>query len=523
MRRILVIRSGSLKYLLPALSRLQESFPQSRIDVLTDPGISQTLSQNPFVDEVILYRNLCTFFRHQLRELWSQKYDLKVALVTGDEEGRYHKFRLLIHLMAPLARPLVYDEKGESYPWGLATWRAEVGWVVGRGGQIFLKVAKSATLVVFLMLLLPLILIKNAFEFLLYSIRSRPAIQSRLSKEGEIRFHAYGVSVDVEAEFKQDVEPRLYYTGQVFQNLEENGVCFSPFLEIGAHRAVRSLLLTHTRETQGFAADISFHSLESAFFWKEYLGLSGSPTLICCDAYELPFRNNSFPFLFCFQTLHHFPDPRPILKEIYRVLSPGGYFYFDEEPVKRFLSLNLFRTGRQKDFSRLERVLADLGLLRYIAEAYWGSRVETEWGIVENQSISLGQWEEMLAIFDSGESGFDLVCGGHAIKDLLEMLTDSITSKRITARLFGASLKGLHQARKEGAHIYAASQFMDLLGCPNCWSTQPAQGMKDRPPLALEGDSLRCLTCGKRYEAKSGVWILFSDKGDEVVQQLIAK
>lgn len=550
MRRILVIRSGSLKYLLPTLSHLRETFPESKIDVLTDPDISETLSQNPFVDEVILYCNLRTFFRHQLRQLWGQKYDLKVALFTGEDEGRYNKFKVLAHLLPPLhwmlvydekgdhfswptdlrkalahllpplARPLVYDEKAWSYPWRLATWGTEAKWAV-------LITAKSVIFFLSLTFLLPLILIKNVFDFLLSLIHNRPAIQSKLSKEGEIRFRACGARAEIEGEIqeelKQLVEQRLHYSRQVFQRLEGKGVCFSPFLEIGTERGVRSLLLVHTTRADGFATDISFHSLESIPFWKERLGLSGSPTLVCCDAYELPFRSNAFPFVFCFQTLHHFPDPTPILKEIYRVLAPGGYFYFDEEPVKRFLCLNLFRTRRVKDFSLLERALADLGLLSYIAEAYWGSGVEAKWGIVENQSITLGQWEEMLAIFDSGGLEFDLPWGGYPIKDLLQGLVGSSSSERIIARLFGASLKGLYRAGKEGAHTLSGCQLTDLLGCPNCWSTRSAQGMRDRPSLALEGDSLRCLSCGKRFERKGGVWLLFSNEGEEVVRDLIAR
>ena len=62
-----------------------------------------------------------------------------------------------------------------------------------------------------------------------------------------------------------------------------------------------------------------------------------APERICCDANTLPFAQNSLPFVFCFETLHHFPDPTPVVHEIYRVLCPGGWFYFNEEPFKKVL------------------------------------------------------------------------------------------------------------------------------------------------------------------------------------------
>jgi len=49
----------------------------------------------------------------------------------------------------------------------------------------------------------------------------------------------------------------------------------------------------------------------------------GVPT-VACDAELLPFRNESLALVAHNQTLHHFPDPRPVLRDIRRVLKPGG-------------------------------------------------------------------------------------------------------------------------------------------------------------------------------------------------------
>lgn len=61
------------------------------------------------------------------------------------------------------------------------------------------------------------------------------------------------------------------------------------------------------------------------------------------DAERLPFKDNSFPMVICTDVLEHFPDPHKPLKEIFRVLAPGG-FLVGSVPVQspiwslRFLS-----------------------------------------------------------------------------------------------------------------------------------------------------------------------------------------
>lgn len=46
------------------------------------------------------------------------------------------------------------------------------------------------------------------------------------------------------------------------------------------------------------------------------------------DLAALPFANNSFDICFSLWALEHLPDPQAVLREIYRVIKPGGYFLF---------------------------------------------------------------------------------------------------------------------------------------------------------------------------------------------------
>lgn len=51
------------------------------------------------------------------------------------------------------------------------------------------------------------------------------------------------------------------------------------------------------------------------------------------DAARLGFPDNSFDFVFSFNSFEHFPDPEQVLREALRVLRPGGYLYLDFGPV----------------------------------------------------------------------------------------------------------------------------------------------------------------------------------------------
>lgn len=165
MKMILVIRSGSLKHLLPVLSYLKKNFPESRIHLLTDPDISQTVSQNPFADEVILYRNLRTFFRHQLWQFWGQKYNIKVALFTGEGGARYSKFKVLAHLLPPLHWMLAFNENEDYFSWP-TDWRKALAhlWWRAKGPHRLPKIRDS--------FLLHLVLFPLAAVLLLLSVGS---------------------------------------------------------------------------------------------------------------------------------------------------------------------------------------------------------------------------------------------------------------------------------------------------------------------------------------------------------------
>ncbi|MEM6252981.1 MAG: class I SAM-dependent methyltransferase [Cyanobacteria bacterium P01_D01_bin.156] len=49
-------------------------------------------------------------------------------------------------------------------------------------------------------------------------------------------------------------------------------------------------------------------------------------TFLCFDGINIPFNENYFDIIFCQQVLEHVRHPSMLLKEVVRVLKPGGYF-----------------------------------------------------------------------------------------------------------------------------------------------------------------------------------------------------
>ena len=92
----------------------------------------------------------------------------------------------------------------------------------------------------------------------------------------------------------------------------------------GTGTAVVNLALSHTIE-KAHGSDISFGMLKVC---RKNARRAGAPEgrviLTLADATRLPYKENSFDLVTCHAILHHVPHPKEVLKEVYRVLTPGG-------------------------------------------------------------------------------------------------------------------------------------------------------------------------------------------------------
>jgi len=333
--------------------------------------------------------------------------------------------------------------------------------------------------------------------------------QSLRSKKGEIEFRkkvyqkqVAGENV-IEGEFdaktiQKILSDRMKRTFEQISLLKKMGITISPYLEVGAERCQRSLVMENNLSASGAAMDLSYDSLRSCDYYRRIFKKSRMPLRVCGDAYHLPFMTNSVPFVFCYETLHHFPDPTPIVKEIHRVMSPGGYFFFDEEPFARIFHLDLYQAGKL-----YSEELLKAGIMKRMAHRLFAKRScnELEHGIVENDELSASQWKRALSFFEQKEVKLqtnlriesELVRPTNYLKFVLSYFVGG---------LFGGKVSGI--CRKSGMLTRRISRITEVLICPSCTED------KLESKLVRRRSSLQCTHCNKEFPVVGNVAFLFS-------------
>jgi len=341
--------------------------------------------------------------------------------------------------------------------------------------------------------------------------------QDLRNQRGEIEFRRLLVRQQVEGdqifadelgkdEMVRVLEERMRDTAATMRRLQAQGVVLAPYLEIGAERGQRSLVMENDLGVHGAAADLSFDMLSSAAHWARAFERPRMPLRLCCDVYNLPLRSGSLPFVFCYETLHHFPDPAPILAEVHRVMSPGATFYVDEEPVRRALRQNVIRAPKTPgpNANALQR-LFHRGM-RFFSEPAYN---ELEYGIIENHSISIGEWRRQFSIFDQADMTLSTL--GDRARASLRGATNPLGWT--LNYLVGGKVGGL--CRKTGGTGTPAATLEDALVCPVCVKA----GLE--PRLHAGPDAYTCEGCRASYPVRDGVvFLLAAAKRAELYPEL---
>jgi ubiquinone/menaquinone biosynthesis C-methylase UbiE len=122
----------------------------------------------------------------------------------------------------------------------------------------------------------------------------------------------------------------------------------SKTLEVGCGSARLSCFLaSHGHNTT--CIDYSPSTLKVARANYAFMKIKGNFYL--GDAYNLPFKDETFAVVMSTGLLEHFKDPSPIISEMVRVLRPGGLYYSDILPNKFSLLRSLFFL--KKTFDRI--------------------------------------------------------------------------------------------------------------------------------------------------------------------------
>lgn len=144
--------------------------------------------------------------------------------------------------------------------------------------------------------------------------------QSVKAQQGEIAFRKKLVQQHIEGQnifhdefngagIEKILAERMKKTLHQMTGLKERGLTISTYIEIGAERCQRALIMENDLGGTGAVLDISYEMLKSCDYYQPKFGKIRSLLRICCDIHRLPIMSNSIPFVFCYETLHRTVAP----------------------------------------------------------------------------------------------------------------------------------------------------------------------------------------------------------------------
>ncbi|MEB2361513.1 MAG: class I SAM-dependent methyltransferase [Bryobacteraceae bacterium] len=324
--------------------------------------------------------------------------------------------------------------------------------------------------------------------------------QSLSVKRAEVEFHSFASLGEPERAIAAYAEENVRRSGIIRNHLSMIG-SMSPFLEIGSNVGHTSYMLCNEFGASGFALDISADALRYGSILQQRWNLSRVPIRITGDAVDLPFRDGSIRFVMAFQVLSQFLDIESVFLEVKRVLAPGGVFLFSEEPLKRLLSLRLYRCPYYETMKPWERKLSDWGLLGYLVRDVIGAHQEESFGIRQNHTMRLQDWHALITRHFV-EKEYELFVPergwGERVVKRAAIRLDPYRSAWRAAKLLGGTLAAVcRKAGTPGDEGADLAHFQNLLRCPDCHGG-----------LASTGDGLACAACGFEAQNQEGVYNL---------------
>ncbi|MCZ2146613.1 MAG: class I SAM-dependent methyltransferase [Bryobacterales bacterium] len=326
--------------------------------------------------------------------------------------------------------------------------------------------------------------------------------QTLSTKRAEVEWHNFASFGQPERALAVYEEENRRRGGLLAKHLEFAGP-LEPFLEIGAAAGHSSYMLVNQFQARGFALDLSADALRHGAHLMDAWGLQHAPVRVAGDAANLPFQDGSLRFVMAFQMLSQFTGMERVFQEVHRVLAPGGVFFLAEEPLRRLLTLRLYRCPYRENMKSWERKLEEWGLLGYVVRDVIGAAQEEDFGIRQNHTMSLRRWHDMIQKYFAAaeyeifvpERGW-----GERIVKRAAVRLDRYHSVWRAARLLGGTLAAF--CRKAGSSPRPLIERLEsLLRCPDCHAA-----------LQMRQDSMLACACGYRAGLEDGVYNLLPSK-----------
>jgi SAM-dependent methyltransferase len=136
------------------------------------------------------------------------------------------------------------------------------------------------------------------------------------------------------------------------------------------------------------ATDISAFAIMSLPKWERLFGVRIDNSY-ACTSYEIKEEDASLDQIFCFAAAHHFLAHKRTLREISRVLKPGGNaFYFYEPATPKYLHAFAYRRVNRKRPEVPEDVLITSELGKLALESGLGFQVEYYPSLIRRQPFA---------------------------------------------------------------------------------------------------------------------------------------
>ncbi|MDX1981104.1 MAG: class I SAM-dependent methyltransferase [Bryobacteraceae bacterium] len=325
--------------------------------------------------------------------------------------------------------------------------------------------------------------------------------QSLSVKRAEVEFHNFASLGEPERALRVYAEENQRRGTVLRQHADFIGP-LTPFLEIGSSAGHSSYMLVNEFGADGFALDISADALRHGRHLQDAWKLDRAPIRVAGDALNLPFRDGSLRMVMAFQMLSQFMNIESVFLEVKRVLAPGGIFLFAEEPLRRALTLRLYRCPYYETMKPWERKLYDWGLLGYLVRDVIGAHQEESFGIRQNHTMGLKEWHTLVTRHFAAQRYQMFVPErgwGERIVKRAAIRFDPYGSEWRAARLLGGTLAAM--CRKEGEPVAEPWQpFETYLRCPDCHA----------PLRRDDAETLVCTRCAYSAANEGGVYNLLA-------------